>query len=284
MAARQARVAIVTGGSRGLGRAMAFELARCGVRTIIAAHLSEDRDDVSRQAAAEGVADLVHFHQADLRTSAGCDATVAFARSFGSPVDVLVNNAGLTLTFVAPDLYRRATPRRFYESTDDVIRGIYETNCMAAEMMAVRTAPAMVEQGWGRIINVTTMLPTMQRMGFCPYGASKAALEMSSMVWARELAGTGVTVNVLNPGGGANTPGLAQELREASARGDIDRLVEPWQMRAPLRWLVSAAANDINGMRVDANLWKTDLEPQASAQLAARPCGLQLLDPTPVEG
>jgi NAD(P)-dependent dehydrogenase (short-subunit alcohol dehydrogenase family) len=282
VAGGQARVAIVTGGSRGLGRAMAFELARCGVRTIIAAHLIEDRDEVLKEAAAEGVADLVHFQQADLRNSAGCDASVAFARSFGGPIDVLVNNAGLTLTFVAPDLYRRSTPRRFYESTDEVIRGIYETNCIATEMMAARVAPAMVEQGWGRIINVTTMLPTMQRIGFCPYGASKAALEMSSMVWARELAGTGVTVNVLNPGGGANTPGLAQEMRDASARGEIDRLVEPWQMRAPLRWLVSAAANDITGMRVDANLWRPELDPQAAAQLAARRCGLQLLDPTPV--
>ena len=284
MAGGQARGAIVTGGSRGLGRAMAFELARCGVRTVIAAHLSEDRDEVLKEAAAEGVADLVHFHQADLRHSAGCDTTVAFARSFGGSIDVLVNNAGLTLTFVAPDLYRRATPRRFYESTDEVIRGIYETNCMATEMMAARVAPAMVEQGWGRIINVTAMLPTMQRVGFCPYGASKAALEMSSMVWARELAGTGVTVNVLNPGGGANTPGLAQEMRDASARGEIDRLVEPWQMRAPLRWLVSAAANDITGMRVDANLWNPEIDPQAAARLAARRCGLQLLDSAPVAG
>jgi NAD(P)-dependent dehydrogenase (short-subunit alcohol dehydrogenase family) len=281
VAGEQSRVAIVTGGSRGLGRAMAFELARCGVRTVIAAHLGEDRDEVLKEAASEGVAERLHFHQADLRTSNGCDTTVALARSLGGSIDVLVNNAGLTLTFVAPDLYRRTTPRRFYESSDEVIRGIYETNCMATEMMAVRVAPAMVAQGWGRIINVTTMLPTMQRTGFCPYGASKAALEMSSMVWARELAGSGVTVNVLNPGGGANTPGLAQEMRDASARGDIDQLVEPWQMRAPLRWLVSEEANDITGMRVDANLWDPALDPRAAARLAARRCGLQLLDPAP---
>lgn len=278
MAGRGGRVAVVTGGSRGLGRAMAFELARQGIRTVAAAHLAEDRADLEAAARAEGLADLIHFHHADLRTSAGCNATAAVARDFGE-VAILVNNAGLTLTFVAPDLYRRKAPRRFYESSDEVIRGIYETNCMAPEMMAARLVPAMIERGWGRVINVTTMLPTMQRPGFCPYGASKAALEMSSMVWARELAGTGVTVNVLNPGGGANTPGIAAEMREASARGEIDRLVEPQQMRPPLRWLVSPAADTVSGQRIDANAWDPSLDPAVAALRAAKPAGLTMLEP-----
>ncbi len=274
------RVAVVTGGSRGLGRAMVLALAGLGVRTVAAAHIADDEADLQQAAAEAGVASHLAFKVADLRTTEGCDSTVAFARQYTGHIDILINNAGLTLTFVAPDLFRRSSPRRFFESSDEVIRGIYETNCMAPEMMAARIAPAMVKRGWGRIINVTTMLPTMQRLGFCPYGASKAALEMSSMVWARELQETGVTVNVLNPGGGANTLGIAEEVRRASARGEIDRLVEPEDMAPPLRWLVSAQADHVTGMRIDAKDWDASKPAGEAASQCMRPCGLQTLPAT----
>lgn len=279
MTAMQSRVAIVTGGSRGLGKAMAFALARSGCHTVAAAHLADDRPGFEAEARAAGLSDRLDFCVVDLRSSAGCDALVAYARRINGHVDILVNNAGLTLTFVAPDLYTRKTPRRFYESSDEVIRGIYETNCMAPEMMAARLAPDMVARGWGRIINVTTMQPTMQRPGFCPYGASKAALEMSSMVWAQELAGSGVTVNVLNPGGGANTLGIAQEVREASARGEMPKLVEPDDMVPPLLWLVSPRADQVNGMRFDANAWDPSIDESHAIRQAGRPSGLQTLPP-----
>ena len=277
MGSLQGRVAIVTGGSRGLGKAMAWALAEQGCHVVAAGHLAQDRGAFEQEAHAQGLSDRLDFCQVDLRSSSGCDALVMQARQRTGHVDILVNNAGLTLTFVAPDLYTRTTPRRFYESSDEVIRGIYETNCMAPEMMAARLAPAMVERGWGRILNVTTMLPTMQRPGFCPYGSSKAALEMASMVWAQELEGTGVTVNVLNPGGGANTLGIAQEVRDASARGEMPRLVEPADMVPPLLWLVSAHADRVNGRRFDANAWDASTPPDQRAHQALWSCGLQTL-------
>ena len=279
MGSLQGRVALVTGGSRGLGKAMAWALAEQGCTVVAAGHLAEDRFAFEQAARSQGLSDRLDFFQVDLRSSSGCDALVAHARQHTGHVDILVNNAGLTLTFVAPDLYTRQTPRRFYESSDEVIRGIYETNCMAPEMIAARVAPAMVERGWGRILNVTTMQPTMQRPGFCPYGSSKAALEMASMVWAQELEGTGVTVNVLNPGGGANTQGIAQEVREASARGDMPRLVEPDDMVPPLLWLVSSHADQTNGRRFDANAWDVTLSAEQIAQQPGWPCGLQTLQP-----
>ena len=261
---------------------MAWALAGQGCHVVAAGHLIDDRDDFEQQAQQHGLSDRLEFFHVDLRSSSGCDALVAQARRRTGQVDILVNNAGLTLTFVAPDLYTRQTPRRFYESSDEVIRGIYETNCMAPEMMAARLAPAMVERGWGRILNVTTMLPTMQRPGFCPYGSSKAALEMASLVWAQELEGTGVTVNVLNPGGGANTLGIAQEVRDASARGEMPRLVEPQDMVPPLMWLVSSQADQVNGQRFDANAWDASLTPEQIARQPVWPCGLQTLPTHPV--
>src|SRR5258708_24594327 len=97
----------------------------------------------------------------------------------------------------------------------------------------------MIERGWGRIVNVTTKLDTMNRIGTHPYGASKAGLEMATEVWAKDAAGTGMTVNIVNPGAGANTPGMAEEARAASAAGRTPRLVEPEEMVPPMLFLPS---------------------------------------------
>src|ERR1700730_11849899 len=113
--------------------------------------------------------------------------------------------------------------------------------------------------GLGRIVNVTTKLDTMNRPHTSPYGASKAALEMATEVWAKEVEGTGLTINIVNPGAGANTPGMANEMRTMSREGRAPRLVEPEEMVPPLLYVVSPAADNVNGWRFDANLWDTSL-------------------------
>jgi hypothetical protein len=139
--------------------------------------------------------------------------------------------------------------------SDDIVRVVIETNYIAADQMARRVAPMMVEQGWGRIINVTTKLDTMNRPHTSPYGASKAALEMATEVWAKEVEGTGLTINIVNPGAGANPPGMAVEMRAISREGRTPRLVEPEEMVPPLLYVVSRDADHVNGWRFDANLW-----------------------------
>jgi 3-oxoacyl-[acyl-carrier protein] reductase len=96
----------------------------------------------------------------------------------------------------------------------------------------------MVEQDWGRIVNVTTKLDTMNRPHTSPYGGSQAALEMATEVWAR-VEGTGLTVNIVNPGAGANTPGMAEEMR---AMGRAPHLVAPDEMVPPLFYLAAREA------------------------------------------
>jgi NAD(P)-dependent dehydrogenase (short-subunit alcohol dehydrogenase family) len=159
------------------------------------------------------------------------------------------------------------------------VQALYDTNCVVPHRLAALVAPGMCQRGWGRIINVTTMLATMERPGFTPYGPTKAALEMSSRVWATELDGTGVTVNVLNPGSGANTPGIAQEVRDASRLGTGPRLLEPEQMVPPLLWLISSDADAVNGWRFDATDWDASLAGTAAAIAARpRPAGFLLRD------
>jgi NAD(P)-dependent dehydrogenase (short-subunit alcohol dehydrogenase family) len=248
------RVAIVTGGLRGLGRAMAFGLAREGRNVVAIGHIDADVAEFEATTGGSNIAGQILPLVADLRRPADCDRVLTTARERFGGVDILVNNAGLTFTTIDPACFRRAEPQKFWQVPDDIVRAVMETNYIAADQMARRVAARMVEQGWGRIVNVTTKLDTMNRPHTSPYGASKAALEMATEVWAKEVEGTGLTINIVNPGAGANTPGMADEMRVMSREGRAPRLVEPEEMVPPLLYVVSRAADKVNGYRFDANL------------------------------
>jgi len=221
------RVAIVTGGLRGLGRAMALGLAREGHDVVAVGHIDADVAEIEAEAAGANFPGHILPRVADIRQPAECDHVVAIARERFGGLDILVNNAGLTFTTIDPARFRRNEPQKFWQVSDDIVRAVIETNYIAADQMARRVAPRMVEEGWGRIVNVTTKLDTMNRAHTSPYGASKAALEMATEVWAKEAEGTGLTINIVNPGAGANTPGMAEEMRRMSREGRAPHLVEP---------------------------------------------------------
>jgi len=270
------RVAIVTGGLRGLGRAMALGLAREGHKVAAVGHIESDIPEITALATELQLRGRVWPLVADLRRAEECDRVVAETRAhFGAP-EILVNNAGLTFTYIDPDRFRRPTVQRFWQVGDDVIDNVIATNYVAGDRLARRVAPAMIEKGWGRIVNVTTKLDTMNRVGTHPYGASKAALEMATEVWAKDVEATGLTINIVNPGAGANTPGMAEEMREMSREGKAPRLVEPDEMVPPLLYVVSRAADRVNGYRFDANSWDASLPPEEAARRAGRPAGFVL--------
>ena len=270
------RVAIVTGGLRGLGRAMALGLAQAGHHVAAVGHIATDIAEMETAAGAVGLGRLVWPLVADLRDPAECDRIVAETRARFGSVDILVNNAGLTFTYIDPARFRRPTLQRFWEVGDEIVDNVIATNYLAGDRLARRVAPAMVAQGWGRIVNVTTKLDTMNRVGTHPYGASKAALEMATEVWAKDVEGTGLTINIVNPGAGANTPGMAEEMRAMSREGRAARLVEPDEMVPPLLYVVSREADQVNGMRFDANAWDAALPPAEAARHAGRPAGFVL--------
>jgi NAD(P)-dependent dehydrogenase (short-subunit alcohol dehydrogenase family) len=270
------RVAIVTGGLRGLGRAMALGLAREGHDVVAVGHIDADVAEIEAAAAGANFSGHILPLVADLRQPAECDRVVATAQArFGGP-DILVNNAGLTFTTIDPARFRRPEPQKFWQVSDEVVHAVIETNYIAADQMARRVAPRMVEEGWGRIVNVTTKLDTMNRPHTSPYGASKAALEMATEVWAKEVEGTGLTINIVNPGAGANTPGMAEEMRRMSREDRAPRLVEPEEMVPPLLYVVSREADNVNGYRFDANLWDPSLPPAEAARRAGRPAGFEM--------
>jgi 3-oxoacyl-[acyl-carrier protein] reductase len=270
------RAAIVTGGLRGLGKAMTFGLAEAGHCVLAVGHLAEDIEGFQQEAEARSVAVQLLPLVADIRKPPECDRVVKAALDAFGSADILVNSAGLTFTYIWPDKFRRTTPMRFWELSDEIVQSVMDTNYVAADQMARRIAPLCVARGWGRIVNVTTKLTTMNQIGATPYGSSKAALEMATEVWAREAEGTGLTVNVVNPGAGANTLGMAEEMRAWSAQGSKPRLVEPDEMVPPLLWVVSEAADSINGWRYDANTWDSTIPPEDSHQRHGARAGMIL--------
>jgi 3-oxoacyl-[acyl-carrier protein] reductase len=272
----QDKVALVTGGLRGLGRAMTLGLAASGYRVAAVGHILNDIADIEDIADSLKLRELILPLAADLREPNDCDEVIGKTLARFGSVDILVNNAGLTFTYIDPPRFRRGTPQNFWQVSDEIVENVIVTNFLAADRMARRVAPPMLEAGWGRIINVTTKLDTMNRLGTHPYGASKAALEMATEVWAKDAEGSGLTVNIVNPGAGANTPGMAAEMRDMSADGRAPKLVEPDEMVPPLLYVVSREADKVNGYRFDANAWNANLPPAEAAKAASRPAGFVL--------
>jgi NAD(P)-dependent dehydrogenase (short-subunit alcohol dehydrogenase family) len=269
----QNKVAIVTGGGRGLGRTMALGLLDHGVSVLAVDRDQAPLDEITR-IASNAKGKLATLAQ-DL-TASNADQRVEQAAmdAFGK-INILVNNAGMGQSVLWPNHWRE--PLRFWNIELDQWKQFFELNTHALFMMSRRVAPHMVGARWGRIINVTTSLGSMLRAGFAPYGASKAAAESLSRIMAEELAGTGVTVNVLTPGGLTNTAA------NPGAPFDRAKMIQPEVMLPPLRWLISHEASQTTGRRFVATRWDTSLAPHAAAARAGAPAAWSDEGSKPVE-
>ena len=196
------RVAIVTGGGRGIGRAIALGYARAGAQVVVSvARNRAEADAVAEESRSlQGQVEAVH---ADVTVSRDVDALVERALALNGRIDVLVNNAARGMRFVNERFMSEPLP--FWEADPDAWRIVMETNTVGVFFMTRAVIPHMRAAGRGSIINVTINRQTMVRRGFSPYGPSKAALEAMTEVWAQELEGTGVVINLLLPGGATAT-------------------------------------------------------------------------------
>lgn len=255
------RVVLVTGGARGLGREMALELLALGARVVATGSAASPAlDDLAQAAEALGAGDRCWATVADVTRFDDCERLAeATARRFG-PVEVLVNNAGRGMRLVSETF--NTEPTRFWETAPEAWRAIVETNLDGAFYMARATVPGMVARGFGKVLNISTSDPTMVRRGYAPYGPSKAALEAASRVWAQDLAGTGVDVNVYLPGGAADTDLLPPGLDRKGADGN---LLPAAVMRRGIGWLCSDASNGVTGRRFIARLWQEGADTPGAA-------------------
>jgi 3-oxoacyl-[acyl-carrier protein] reductase len=245
------RVCVVTGGSQGIGMAMAEGLATAGARVVIA---SPDKENLEKVAAGIGKNRCLPV-LADITDQADCRRIVEETlRTFGD-LAVLVNNARHSA--------HRAN-RSIVEADIDFWSRAIKVNVFGTFLMTSTVLPHLLQRGWGRVVNISTSLDTIQRRHYSPYGVTKAAIEVETMIWAQDLAETGITVNSLIPGGACETKRVNDH--KPSRPGSV--LLPPDVMVPPAVWLASDLSDGCTGGRYVGKLWNDRLPPNDAANAA----------------
>ena len=240
------KVAIVTGGGRGIGKAIAEAFAREGANVVVTA--ARQRNEIEQVASKIGGTAVL----ADVSNKDDVQKLVDSVVSDFGRIDILVNNAARGMKFVNESFMTE--PKPFWEADPDMWRMVIDTNISGVFLMTRAVIPHMLERRFGRIINISMNHETMKRKGFTPYGPSKAALESMSTIWAQELEGMGITLNVLLPGGATNTGMIPDTFPEPKRK----ELIDPAIMGPPAVYLASDNASGINGQRIIAIEWKEE--------------------------
>jgi NAD(P)-dependent dehydrogenase (short-subunit alcohol dehydrogenase family) len=247
---------LVTGGTSGLGLAMAAALTAAG-STVALTGRSGER---ARSAAAElpGAVGI----ELDVRDESSVARAVDEAWSRLGGLDMLVNNAGIGMRTVNPRFMTH--PQAFWETPADGFRAVIDTNITGYFLVAREVTPRLLAAGGGRIVNISVSYSTMQRAGFVPYGPSRAGSEALSRVMAADLLDTGVTVNVLLPGGATVTGMIPDDVPSGGPT-----LLMPEVMGPPIVWLASDVAAGVHDERIVAtefDRWLRDRSARPSDQ------------------
>ena len=260
----QGKIAMVTGaGSNiGLGQSMTLALVRAGARVAMV-DIDEDAlmttaNDMREIAGDDAVMTLV----GDVSSAESTSSMVEQAIDRMGGVDILINNAG---TNPWRSGLGSGMAANFWEVSPEAWNRVISVNFTGPFLMARAVVEHMIDRGWGRIIGVTTSMDTMYRERGSPYGPSKAGHEAFIATIAQELEGTGVTANVLVPGGMANTNLIAP------GGPSPDDMINPVVMQAPVVWLASEASNGINGRRFIAFNWDETLPLEERIEKAGAP-------------
>ncbi len=209
------KTAVVTGGGRGIGAAVARALASSGGRVVVAARSRDQVEAVADEVRAGGGA--VHATVCDVADPHAVRALADESRSVFGPVDILVNNAGVA----------RSGP--FRKITLNEWEFIHRVNATGPFLCTQAFLPAMLHRGWGRIVNMASVASHSGARYIAAYAASKHALLGMTRCLAAELAGTGVTVNAVCPGY-VDTPMTDESVRRIAAATGRD----PEEVRANL--------------------------------------------------
>jgi len=230
---------LVTGGTSGLGLAMASALASAGATVALTGRSGSRATSVA--ATLPGAVGL----ELDVRDEGSVARAVEQAWSRLGGIDMLVNNAGIGMRTVNPRFMTH--PQGFWEVPVGGFRAVIETNLTGYFLVAREVTPRMLAAGSGRIVNISVSPSTMHRAGFVPYGPSRAGSEALSRIMAADLRDTGVTVNLLLPGGATVTGMLP---RDVVPEGRA--FLEPDVMGPPIVWLASDDAAGVHDERIVA--------------------------------
>jgi 3-oxoacyl-[acyl-carrier protein] reductase len=236
------RTALITGASRGIGRACAIALANAGARVAVAARNVDQLEELATELRAQ---QREAFPIAIDMTSADSikEALAKTSKDFGA-VSILVNNAGITKDGLAMRMKK--------DDWDSVI----STNLTGAFLAIQQVLPAMLRERWGRIINISSVVGESGNPGQANYVASKAGLIGLTKAIAQEMGSRNITVNAVAPGyvDTDMTQGLSQELKDKMLEHiPLKRIGRPEDVAAAVRFLASEEASYITGHVLDVN-------------------------------
>jgi 3-oxoacyl-[acyl-carrier protein] reductase len=238
----EGKVALVTGGARGIGRATAERLAREGAKVAIA-----DRDLAKAEEAAAQIGEGSFALSLDVSSAESAKAAVEAVLGRADRIDALVNNAGIV---------RDAT---LGKTSDEAWEAVIAVNLTGTFLMTRAVAPHMVARGSGAIVNASSVVGLYGNFGQSNYVASKAGVIGMTRVWARELGRKGVRVNCVAPGFIATEMTAtmpAEVLAGMKQRTPLGRLGAPADVAAAYAFLISDEASFVNGqvLGVDGGL------------------------------
>lgn len=237
------RTALVTGGSRGIGRGIALALGEAGADTLI--------NYTSNDAAAGEVVELLRrkgvrakAYKTDVSDPAQADALAQEIKSEFGGVDILVNNAGIN------------RDRSFLKLTEEMWNEVIRVNLGGVFHMCQRFLPGMLEKGWGRVINISSMNGQIGNFGQANYTATKGGIDALTKTLAREVARKGVTVNAVSPGYTETdmTAGIPEKvLEQLKATIPVGRFGQPDEMGAAVVFLACPLAGYLTGQVIGVN-------------------------------
>jgi len=238
----ETKVALVTGATRGIGKAIALELAAAGYTVVGTATSQSGAETIGKTLAEAGNAGTGMVM--DVSDPQSIEAGLAqINEQFGAPL-VLVNNAGITRDNI------------MLRMKDEEWDAVINTNLNSIYRLTKAVLRGMTKARWGRIINISSVVGSMGNAGQANYAAAKAGIEGFSRALAREVGSRGVTVNSIAPGfiDTDMTKVLPEAQREAlSQQIPVQRLGEPQEIAAAVGFLASAAAGYITGETLHVN-------------------------------
>jgi len=242
MANLKGKVALITGGTGGIGAAICLKLAESGAS--VATNYRNEEKARKWQAEAKQKGFDIRIYQADVTDFEACEALVKQIENDLGPIDILVNNAGIT---------RDGSFRKMTKEAWDAVMTI---NLDGMFNVTKPIVPGMMERGWGRVVNISSINGQKGQMGQTNYAASKAGMHGFTMSLAQETARKGVTVNTVSPGYIATEMVMAvpEDIREKIISTiPVGRLGKPEEIAALVDFIVSDDAAFATGADFSMN-------------------------------